>query len=554
AGFNGASFYPCYGMAEATLLVSGGIKGRRPVTTYFDSEALRQNRAEVINHPPSGVDVRKLVSCGGTWGDQQIIIANPETKCIQPSGQVGEIWLKGSNIARGYWNQPRLTEEKFNGFLADTGGGPFFRTGDLGFLSKGHLYITGRQKDLIIIRGKNHYPQDIEKTVARCHEALSQGRGAAVAVEKDGSEELVIIQEVRRTFVLNLDVAAVCTAIRQAVAEKHGINAYAIALVKTGGVPKTTSGKIRRSESRKNFLQGTLSLVGQWQPEKIQELERVPKTKSTSGAFADPPGAAEIQEWLVKRLSFSTKLDESLIDIDAPFERLGADSLLAVQLTKDLGTWLSRRLSPTLLYDFPSVKALATYLGQKSTAQEKGPGDSVSHETEEDTVAIIGLSCRFPGAKDPDEFWEMLKTGKDAIRFVPPDRWDAQSIMLRFPDEKLSAIQWAGLLDNVGWFDPSFFGISPREAVEIDPQQRLLLEVSWEALERAGYAAGQLAGSDTGVFVGISSNDYARLQANNNTLRQSPYWATGNAFSIAANRLSYILDLQGPSLAIDTAC
>src|SRR5215831_10316203 len=135
AGFNGSSFYPCYGMAEATLLVSGGIKGCRPVTTYFDSEALKQNRAEVINQVPPGVEARNLVSCGGTWGDQEIIIANPETKGIQWPGHVGEIWLKGSNIASGYWNQPGLTEERFNAFLTDTGDGPFFRTGDLGFFS-----------------------------------------------------------------------------------------------------------------------------------------------------------------------------------------------------------------------------------------------------------------------------------------------------------------------------------------------------------------------------------------------------------------------------------
>nr|RNJ65933.1 MAG: polyketide synthase [Leptolyngbya sp. IPPAS B-1204] len=169
-------------------------------------------------------------------------------------------------------------------------------------------------------------------------------------------------------------------------------------------------------------------------------------------------------------------------------------------------------------------------------------------------IAVIGIGCRFPGAHDPQSFWQLLCQGGDAITEVPPDRWDIDQFYDPTPGRpgKMNT-RWGGFLDQVDQFDRQFFGISPREAVSMDPQQRLLLEVAWEALERAGQVVEQLAGSNTGVFVGISSSDYRQIfQGEYDCL--DPYMSTGNAFSIAANRLSYLLNLQGPSLAVDTAC
>lgn len=169
-------------------------------------------------------------------------------------------------------------------------------------------------------------------------------------------------------------------------------------------------------------------------------------------------------------------------------------------------------------------------------------------------IAIIGMGCRFPRANGPDEFWQLLHDGVDAISEVPPDRWDADELY----DADASApgkmiTRWGGFVDDVDRFDREFFGISPREASAIDPQQRLLLEVTWEALEDAGQVAEALAGTDTGVFVGVSSYDYALLQASRLDSIDA-YWGTGVALSVTANRISYALDLRGPSLAVDTAC
>lgn len=169
-------------------------------------------------------------------------------------------------------------------------------------------------------------------------------------------------------------------------------------------------------------------------------------------------------------------------------------------------------------------------------------------------IAIVGMSCRFPGAETVEAFWELLRNGVDAIREVPPDRWDIDAYydpIAGLPGKMVT--RWGGFIDQVDQFDPQFFGISPREAARMDPQQRLLLEVSWEALERAGLAVEKLAGSRTGVFVGVSNNDYSTIQYEDRS-KLDAYAGTGNALSIAANRLSYVYDFQGPSVALDTAC
>ena len=168
-------------------------------------------------------------------------------------------------------------------------------------------------------------------------------------------------------------------------------------------------------------------------------------------------------------------------------------------------------------------------------------------------IAIIGIGCRFPGANNPEAFWQLLRNGVDAITEVPSDRWDNARFYDPDPTQPNKTNQrWGGFLEQVDQFDPQFFGIAPREASTIDPQQRIMLEVAWEALEDAGQVPGELAGSQTGVFVGIGTHDYSVMLWQNPV--NDPYATTGTGNCIAANRISYALDLRGPSLAIDTAC
>src|ERR1051326_1007553 len=241
---------------------------------------------------------------------------------------------------------------------------------------------------------------------------------------------------------------------------------------------------------------------------------------------------------------------------------LGLDSLMAIEFRDVLDRELrfEGKLSSTLVFDFPNIQAVAAYLESQmfGTQLESAPVElaksSIPQDVKHDGIAIIGAACRIPGgANDLESFWTLLQNGTDAISEVPRDRWNIDQWYDPNPDTPgKMATRWGGFIDGVKDFDPEFFGISPREAESMDPQQRLLLEVSWEALENAAQHPGQLGATRTGVFVGLTSDDYSRLLARNGDL--DTYYASGVARSVAAGRISYVLGLQGPNVSIDTAC
>jgi acyl transferase domain-containing protein len=257
----------------------------------------------------------------------------------------------------------------------------------------------------------------------------------------------------------------------------------------------------------------------------------------------------EIQDWLVTRLADRLGLATAEIAIDEPFTSYGLSSQEAVSLCGDLEIWLDCQFPPTLIYDYPTIQAVTRYvIGETVASSVRQPAMT------SEVIAIVGLGCRFPSAANPQAFWQLLRNGVDAIQEVPADRWDSGH--LYSPGAAIPGrmnTRWGGFLEQVDQFDPQFFGIAPREARMMDPQQRLLLEVAWEALENACLSPADLKGSRSGVFIGICNFDYSRLHfsASENI---DAYVGTGNALSIAANRLSYVLGLQGPSLAVDTAC
>src|SRR6185503_5858331 len=195
------------------------------------------------------------------------------------------------------------------------------------------------------------------------------------------------------------------------------------------------------------------------------------------------------------------------------------------------------RLSPTLIWEYPNINALATYLADESGTRQNERESGSLDQNDSEPIAIIGIGCRFPGADSPQAFWSLLREGVDAISEVPPERWNLKDFY--DPDPAMPGkmnTRWGGFLKNIAEFDAEFFGISPREAARIDPQQRLLLEVAWEALEDSGQIPAHLAGTQCGVFIGISTNDYGQIQVHD-PRRVDAYLGTGNALSISANRL-----------------
>ncbi|OIJ96821.1 fatty acyl-AMP ligase [Streptomyces monashensis] len=257
AGFRPEAFFPCYGMAETTLLVSGTPKDRRPAQRTVDPAALEQG---VFADPHDGGPARTLVS-SGVVRDFTVKIVDPDTRQERPEGAVGEIWAKGDSVAAGYWNRPLTTTEIFDAKIADGRGGEdaggWLRTGDLGVLENGELYVTGRLKELIIFSGRNLYPQDIERAVQGTDKALGIGAGAVFTVETD-REHLVVVQEVRLSAV-GTDLRSLATGIQRYLGQELQIPAGNVVLVRPGTIRKTTSGKIQRTLMRELFLKGALT-------------------------------------------------------------------------------------------------------------------------------------------------------------------------------------------------------------------------------------------------------------------------------------------------------
>jgi acyl-CoA synthetase (AMP-forming)/AMP-acid ligase II len=262
-GFEPEAFTPCYGLAEATLLISGYNGAAQTVTSSFQRAELEKGK---LSPCEAGDDkaCQNLVSCGPPLLDLKVAIANPLTGERSAPDEIGEIWVSGENICEGYWQLPDHTKETFQAQLKDSGEGPFLRTGDLGFMKDGNLYVAGRKKDLIIFRGRNYYPQDIELTVQNSHPLIRPGSGAAFSINANGGERVVIVQEVREKLPEGLTWDDVIKVVRMEIAREHGVRAYCVALIRPGDIPKTSSGKIMRSECKSMFLNGEFKPVAEW--------------------------------------------------------------------------------------------------------------------------------------------------------------------------------------------------------------------------------------------------------------------------------------------------
>jgi acyl-CoA synthetase (AMP-forming)/AMP-acid ligase II len=255
-GFRREAFYPCYGLAEATLLVTGGVKADAPKAVSVGNAELQRGCVAIVAAGEGSSS--SFVSCGHPSRDLEVVIVDPETATRCPKDGIGEIWVRGPTVTPGYWGKTGLTQETFSACLVDTLEGPFLRTGDLGFLEDGELYVTGRIKDIVIIRGRKHYPQDIELTVEQSHPDLKPDGGAVFVTEADGEASLVVAHEIRKERLRELNEKEIFGNVLEAVAAQHGLKVEAVVLLTPGGILRTSSGKVRRSACRQAFLDGSL--------------------------------------------------------------------------------------------------------------------------------------------------------------------------------------------------------------------------------------------------------------------------------------------------------
>lgn len=283
SGFRWEAFYPCYGLAESTLKVTGGLKGDAPVIVSVDKDALQHNHVHIRDHCASGTVA--LVGSGRAMMGTTIAIVDPTSLTPCAENAIGEVWVAGPGVAQGYWNRPEATEQTFRASTAEDDSGSFLRTGDLGFLRAGELFLTGRLKDVIILRGRQVYPQDIENTVEHSHPLIRPGGCGAFGVSDDGEEHVVVAAEIThrcnakgpnaQTPQTHLEELAY--SIQQAVAEQHELRTYAVLLLRPGVLPKTSSGKVQRYRCRKLYASGSLDALYQLRPKASAASSRTPR-------------------------------------------------------------------------------------------------------------------------------------------------------------------------------------------------------------------------------------------------------------------------------------
>ncbi len=352
AGFRPEAFLPAYGLAEAVLNVTSGRWFDLRVERSFSRKHLAEGRVcPVADHAS---DAWRLVGCGRAWSGQRVEIVDPSTLRRSPADAVGEIWVQSPNVALGYWNRPHESRTTFDARTAD-GDGPFLRTGDLGFFHEGELFVVGRIKELIIIRGRNYYPHDIEAAVARGHAALRPGGGAAFACEMGGAERVVIVHEVRRGP--GFDPEKVMAAIRRELAAEFFLAPGAVVLIPGGALPRTNSGKIARAVCRESFLRGQLPVVAQWRAASLDQRDRSARPMPQS-----PLELEVARHWCEVLRVDSVALDDN-------FFELGGNSLSAVELYTRLRALLPPDYSLSQLFGEPTIAALCNLIRNHQAAE-----------------------------------------------------------------------------------------------------------------------------------------------------------------------------------------
>ncbi len=371
-GFSNKTHFPCYGMAETTLIVTGGPYHEPPVVRTFDSRKLDARIVTPVSE--DSPDARGMVGCGYATANETVLIVDSETGTPLGDELIGEIWVQSPSVGKGYWEKDELSKSMFQAMTSD-GRGPFLRTGDLGFWSEGQLYVAGRVKDLIIVRGVNRYPQDIEETVEQCHESISSSAAAAFADDSGPRERLIIAVEVQRS--LEADWGPVVQSIRRAVTQIHELPPDAVVLVRHGSLPRTSSGKIQRHACLRGFREGTLRVIHQWlsweedlpEPTPMIAAATVDDLKSGFHRAAaakktlDPDPAIVA---LVRRAVKAVAQERAkLLDLDTNvIVDLGLDSLERLQIAHTLENAVGGRFPEDVLQEIETVREIAEAIEQ----------------------------------------------------------------------------------------------------------------------------------------------------------------------------------------------
>ncbi|VVC77176.1 Polyketide synthase PksL [Aquicella siphonis] len=534
-GFQLRRFNPAFGMSEASGAISISSYGKNPGRFSLDMDALQLDEVKFTTE-----DRHKIfVSNGRMLHGLKAVVVDPETLVPVGMGAIGEIWLTGKSVVQGYWRRQEENQAVFQARLAGSNQ-VYFRTGDLGFIYEDEICLTGRLKELIVINGKKYYPLDLENLIAERLTPLSiHDRRAVFSCPSLGNEKLVVVQEIHESIRQD-SRENIIAAIRHAIIKEYGLAVDTVLLVARNSIPKTVSGKLQRKLCQKQYLENSLEILYQ------SVLNALPTVSGQINSL-DTKAAA-----FAKVVASVLGVSAEQIDFHSPLSKYQFDSINIIQLTALLNETYGKSLSPAVLYEYQTLDEFYRDNIAVTMKIENKHSTDASEAGHRD-IAIIGMSGVFPGAPDIDTFWKNLIEGKNSIGVIPSSRWDWKKYDGN-PETDLGriSVKWGGFIDDIECFDAPFFNMSPREAELTDPQQRIFLQVVWNTVEDSGYSVQDIAHFKTGLFVGVFNHDYAELLHENNVF--GAYRTTGTAASILANRVSYLLNLHGPSEAVDTAC
>jgi polyketide synthase PksL len=535
-GFHYKAFSPAYGMSEIAGAISVTHNHHHARRLNLDLEKMKQGQ---VVQAESTKQLRQVISNGQLLPHLSAVIVNSESQEQQSENQIGEIWLKGDSVAAGYWRNAEATERTFKAAIKGSQQA-YFRTGDLGFIQNGELFITGRLKELIVVNGKKYYPPDLENAVLPVLNAFSvSAPHVAFSIIHRDKEQVIFLQEMNTDFDHSL-YQELTHSIRRAIKLKIGIDLERVMLVEQDALARTASGKMQRNKSKFLYETNSLSII---YDERQTTKPTVMLDKQT-----------EFSKKMVAIIATVLNLEVEQIRLDASISEYRFDSIAIIRLADAINNYFKLDLTPVFFYEFKTLadcirKLENSYLDQKNPTKIKLNSTTVDSTD----IAIIGMQGLFPQADNVDEFWENLINQKNCITEIPKERWDWNDYAGDpFVDDNKTNIKFGAFIKSVKAFDAAFFNISAREAELMDPQQRLFLQTAYKTIEDAGYSLKSLSDITTGLFVGMFNHDYAELihQAG----ISDAYTTTGTAASILANRVSYLLNLTGPSEAIDTAC
>lgn len=543
AGLRPETFRAHYGMSEVGALATWEPGCGEPFLE-LDGEALREGRiaSAQADRPSSWVANCGAVADGVTL---QIVAVDTGRPCAE--GEMGEIQIQSPALALGYLGAGAGTSGAWPDALLDTGANGFFRTGDLGFLRAGCLHVAGREKDLLIVRGKNHFPSDIEATMAAI---LPSDASSPVVFGSDGdaAAEAVCAAVEFGGAVGEAACSAWTTEVRRRVAEVHGLALSRLLLVAPGEVRRLSPGKLKRRLIREAAANGGLTV--RWQDG---------VAAARSGAAVSPEATDAVIARLRDR-AFVTVLGPVALQLsaDAFFADAGLDSFQCIRIAGEIEAEFGVPFQATQLFRYKTLRELSTHLQNAGgptvdAATSRAPADA----SESEPIAIVGLHCEFGPVADAEALWRLLIDGGEAIESIEqarPALWRAMNAYPGLRPERLP--RRAGLLRDVEAFDAAFFGISRREAECMDPQQRKMLEFVWTLSEAAGHDPRSLSGQPIGLFVGVHNSDYGELLAARHDLmaEYGAYIDSGAHMSMVPNRVSRWFNISGPSEAVNTAC